>query len=161
VKYIVFLTSCIIVLGSCKDLPNKKEATFTISESEERLQSLDWLLGEWKRNNDQEGSSTYEYWQKESDQHYRGLGFTLRAGDTVFKEDIQILLENGKLNYVVSGVNETPTYFKFTNHTANSFVCENEANEFPKKISYVHEKESLSAVISGDGNSVEFTFDRR
>jgi len=120
--------------------------------------TLDWLVGDWKRTNDDADKSTFEQWKKESLIEYKGTGYTLQKGDTVFKEHLRIIKSNDNWIYEVTGVNESPTLFHFTEQTANSFTCENEENEFPKKIVYAKEGNLLEAKVSGGEIEIEFLF---
>lgn len=133
------------------------ETIFGQSKVKSSKENLDWILGQWERTNNPEGTITYEQWTK-TDTTYIGLGFTLQGQDTIFKENMRILKLDGKWNLEVSGVNENPTYFKFTNQHEDSFVCENSENEFPKKINYFIDGEKLTAIISDNDNEIPFYF---
>lgn len=122
--------------------------------------NLDWLLGNWKRTNDKEGQQTFEHWEKVSNNEYVGLGFTLQEKDTVFKENMRLIPIDDVWNLEVTGVNEKPTYFAFTNQTKNSFVCENPNNEFPKKIEYQFFDKKLKAKVSGGEMEIAFDFEK-
>lgn len=150
-----WLFSILIMIIACEIAP-----TATQNTSKAGIKNFDWLIGEWKRTDDKEGRKTYEYWTKINPEIYQGIGFTLENTDTVFKENIRLLKIDSVYNFEVIGVNEAPTYFKFTNHTTNKFTCENPENEFPKKIEYHLVGDSLKAIIFGDEFSVPFTFVR-
>lgn len=121
---------------------------------------FNWLLGDWQRMNDRPGRITYEHWTRISSSEYRGLGYTLRNGDTIFKEHIKLHLDQGKWIFAVSGVNENPTLFQVTRTSRMSFTCENKENEFPKFIEYSLNDRKLQAKISGDGQEVVFSFEK-
>ena len=55
---------------------------------------------------------------------------------------------------------KTPTFFKFTQQTGTSFVCENPKNEFPKKIKYYLQNAQLKAIISTDDFRIHFVFEK-
>lgn len=113
-----------------------------------------WLEGNWKRINDKPNRKTFEHWNK----NLNGLGFTLQKNDTVFKEILSIITINDTLNLKVEGVNEQPTLFKFTSQTKSSFTCENKLNEFPTKIEYKFENDTLKAIVSNNEFSIDFKF---
>jgi len=136
----------IILLSSC----NKAQET-----------QFDWLLGPWERVNDKEGSKTFEYWHKKSNTEYTGIGYTLKNTDTVFKENLRLLKINSIWNLEVTGVNDTPTFFKFTKQTATGFSCENKQNDFPKKINYSFDGKNLNAIIADDATEISFIFKRK
>lgn len=123
------------------------------------LPEFDWLIGSWQRTNNTEGTKTYEYWYKNSNTEYIGLGCTLKRTDTVFKEDIRLYKQDNSWHFEVVGVNDTPTTFKITSKTKGSFTCENKANDFPKIISYKLNNNTLVAEISDDSNKIPFIFE--
>lgn len=116
----------------------------------------DFLVGKWKRVNNEENKETFEIWKE----NLRGIGFTLQESDTVFKEQLYIVTIDNQKHLLVSGVNENPTYFKFTEQTATSFTCENQQNEFPKKISYRLEDGKLNAEVANDDFAIDFVFEK-
>jgi len=149
--FILFLLLC---------LPFNQSAGLHKSHSGEslRISEFNWLLGDWKRMNDRPGRSTFEHWTRISNSEYRGLGYTLRNGDTIFKEHIKLHLDKGQWIFEVSGVNEDPTLFIVTKKAKRSFTCENEKNEFPKYIEYYLDGRKLKARIFGGDQEVEFSF---
>ncbi len=128
-------------------------------EPPEHPKQFDWLVGNWQRTNDAEGKETYEQWQSLSATQYQGLGFTLEAGDTVFKEDLLLVQREGNWYFEVRGVNEKATIFPLTQMDSISFQCENPENEFPKIIHYSREGAGLKAVISADDFELPFYFE--
>ena len=129
---------------------------FISCSSEKKNKKPDWLQGKWIRTNNEEHKTTYEFW----DADFNGLGFTLQDRDTVFVEKMNILSNEGKMYLQVIGMGEIPTLFTFTKQNENSFVAENKQNQFPKKIKYFVEKDTLKAVISNDDFSVDFKFSK-
>ena len=115
-----------------------------------------FLLGNWIRINDKDSVTTYETWQN----NFSGFGLTLKGKDTTFFEKMKIINKNDTLYLKVSGVNESPTPFKFTEQTDSSFVCINQENEFPKKIKYWLENDLLKATVSNDDFKIDFIFER-
>jgi hypothetical protein len=57
--------------------------------------------------------------------------------------------------------NKGLVYFKFTATTDHSFTCENPTHDYPKKIIYDHQGNTLKVTISGDGKSNTFLFERK
>jgi hypothetical protein len=120
-----------------------------------------WLLGSWQRINEKEGKQTFEHWKQASNELYLGMGCTLKEGDTIWKEVIQLRKVGKGWNFEVKGKGETqPTVFTLTKIEKESFVCENPENEFPKIISYQKSNTRLSAIISGGGSDIAFDFKR-
>jgi hypothetical protein len=50
------------------------------------------------------------------------------------------------------------TIFRITAMTENGFVCENNQNDFPKKIEYAYNGTNINAVISGGGPEIPFNY---
>lgn len=142
----------------CKE--TKTEKVTAPLESLGQSPTLDWLVGSWKRTNDEPGSTTYEHWKKINGTEYRGLGCTLHNKDTVWQERIRLIQENGRWNFEAKIPGEQrATVFPLSSLDRKGFVCGNEANEFPKKIAYsLVDPEHLKAVISGGGPEVLFEF---
>lgn len=115
-----------------------------------------WLIGKWIRTNESSDKNTFEFW----DNQLNGIGFTLKKSDTIFKEQMYFQNINDTLHLTVSGVNEIPTLFKITHQTDSSFICENNKNEFPKKIHYFKDQKQLKCIVSNNDFSIDFIFDK-
>jgi hypothetical protein len=115
-----------------------------------------FLIGDWILTNNKKGTITYETWHTD----FTGLGITLKEKDTTFKEILSIVAITNTLFLKVESVNETVTFFKFTQQTDTSFVAENPENEFPKKILYYKEDNQLKAVVSNNDFKIDFVFER-
>jgi hypothetical protein len=139
---LLLFACCFLLLVSCHQ--EKKEP-----------QKPAFLVGDWVHVNDKEGSTNYETWHT----NLKGLGYTIKEKDTIFKEIVSIVAIKDTLFLKVEGVNENPTLFKFTQQTATSFVCENQKNEFLKKIKYYLENDQLKAIVSNDDFKIDFIFD--
>ncbi len=151
----MFLLLSVLCCISCKEVKD----THNQDLSGGSKSNIDWLLGKWLRSNDEAGKMTYEQWQKISDSLYLGLGFTMQQKDTVWKENVRLVLKDTVWSYdVFMSGNPNPTSFLFTQMTDTSFVCENAKNEFPKKIVYEIKGDSMKATISGGGQDVAFLF---
>ena len=95
-KYTIILL--LLILVSCK--PDKD-----LNDPE----SLDWMVGNWIRVDDQPNQQSYEVWEKEGD-NLVGLGYTLQENDTVFKEEMT-LTKTGQWVLQVTGVNDDAVAF--------------------------------------------------
>ena len=134
--------------------------SLSCSQKDTTQHNFDWLIGSWIRTNDKEGNITHEHWTKKSNMEYVGLGYTLQDQDTVFKERLRLIKSTTNWSLEVTGVNEHPTHFRLTNHSANSFECENKTNEFPKYIAYSLQENILLAKISDEENEISFLFEK-
>ena len=137
---LIILFACCFIFFNCDNTSKTKKPT--------------WLHGNWIRINDKPDKITYEFWKDD----FSGIGFTLKEKDTVFKETLNIITKNDSLYLQVTGVNEKPTLFKFTQQTDSSFTAENKLNEFPKMITYWKENNFLKAKVANDEFSVDFIF---
>jgi len=126
------------------------------------IKKLNWLEGNWKRTGMKEGRSGNEHWTKLSDTEWQGIGVNMKGQDTAFVEKIKII-QKGEHIYYVADVpeNKEPVLFKFISITEDSFVCENPKHDFPKKISYRKDGNMLKAIISGNGKSIAYSFEKQ
>ncbi|WP_316821152.1 DUF6265 family protein [Pedobacter gandavensis] len=126
---------------------------------ESKIQNLEWITGKWLRTNAKSGQSGYEIWTKSSDSKLSGKGVTLKGKEILFIENMEFQFKGKELYFVVSVTGEKEaTFFKITELIPNGFTCENPQHDFPKKISYKRNGKYLKAVISGDGQSVDYNF---
>jgi len=124
--------------------------------------SLSWLEGRWSRLHiKKQGRTAVEVWKKTNDKEFTGIGVTLQGTDTVFVEKLKIILQGNEIHYVADiPENPEPVHFKFTRQTAHGFTCENPTHDYPKKISYLLEGNTMKAQTSGDGKIQEFIFEK-
>ena len=150
---ILFLSSCIST--SNKENKNQENETSALSEN------FDWLIGNWKRNNEKEDKATFEIWKKKSNSEYWGLGFTMQNNDTIKQESIKLIELNGKWNLEVKVPEENESIiFKMTDFNTTEFTCENKVLDFPNKIKYWKNGNKLNALVSGDEMEIQFEFER-
>lgn len=120
---------------------------------------ISWLEGRWNRVDVEGPAQAFEMWEFDSEKELKGLGVMLDNKDTIFVERLKITRTKGSLYYIAEvAANAEPTYFKITDLGSNSFICENEGHDFPKKIAYSLEENLLTVVISGNSRSRSFIF---
>jgi len=120
-----------------------------------------WLIGTWERTQSRPGTTAVEIWSQEPDGSLVGMGITMKGIDTVFIERLSIVVKNNKTYYVADvSHNTAPTYFEITQQDDSGFTSENPEHDFPKKIVYKKEGDSLTAIISGNGKQIPFYFRR-
>ena len=140
---------------------NDKKTEVEKVEVTAMAENFDWLLGSWKRINDEEGNKTFEVWNKESDTAYYGHGYTLQDKDTISQERITLIKSDKRWRVGVIGTGETtPTVFEVTSIEKDRFVCENPAIVFPKKIQYWKEGDNIKATVAGDDMEISFEFEK-
>lgn len=124
----------------------------------QEVEQLNWLIGKWERQNVRTGRTAFEAWEQQGSKLV-GQGVTLQGADTVFVEGLSVEEKNGDLFYVANvSSNGKPTLFKITSLDSKGFVSENPEHDFPKKIVYLLEGNTLTATISGDGKDIPFVF---
>ena len=157
---IIFLiTAVFISFSSCAD-KSKKETKVKIEEKE-KDDNFDWLLGDWKRNNETEGKETFEVWKKNNNSEYSGIGFTMQNSDTIKQEKIKLLKLGEKWVLEVQAQDEpNPITFEMTSYNEQEFICENAALDFPKLIKYWKKGDKLNALVSGDEMDITFEFEK-
>jgi hypothetical protein len=129
--------------------------------AEPNMSKLDWLVGKWTRTNARPGTSGYEQWERKSLTELKGFGARIKGSDTTITERTTLLLKDNAIYYVADvKENEKPVYFKLTQLTDNSFVCENPEHDFPKMITYTLDGNKLKATISGDGKAIDYLFEK-
>lgn len=125
-----------------------------------KVENFDWLLGEWKRSNEKDGKDTFELWNKRTSSEYFGVGYTIQNGDTISKEEMQLVMVNNKWNLIVTVPESKPVTFTGISHDKNHFICENKLNDFPHRIKYWKNGTKLSASISADDIEIPFEFEK-
>ena len=154
-KYLI-LGLMVLCSLSCQQKSKEEKEALTVVALEN---NFDWLIGNWQRSNETEGKQTYENWVKVNKDTYQGFGFTIKENDTIWKEDMRLVHVSDAWNFEVKGKGETDaTVFILTKIEEDNFICENEANEFPKKISYSKSDHGILAVISGGDLEIPFEF---
>jgi len=150
----------IILLFSCKE--KKDSVPNTKVKSKELKQNIDWLIGNWKRTNEEKGKETYENWIKKSVSEYVGIGFTMKGKDTISSEHMTIIEKDGKWKLVVSvigkGEDTSATIFEMIEKTNTSFTCENKEIDFPNLIHYETDGKIIKAEISNSEMRIPFEF---
>ena len=158
-RIIVLITIPTLFFSSCVENNNKG----TKIKVEEKIsnENFDWLLGNWKRNNEEDGKETFEVWTKISSSEYYGIGFTMQNNDTLKQEKIRLVKSGGKWDLEVQPQDEpNPIIFNMTSYSDQEFICENKTLDFPKLIKYWKNGNKINALVSGDDMEIPFEFER-
>lgn len=149
---------------SCNSGTTTNQSTDNESDSTSEVESaenFDWLNGDWKRLNDEDGKETFERWKKVSPTEYSGHGFTMQQSDTIWQEQMQLIAEGDKWNLHVKAPEDTASIeFKMETLKNKKFVCINDSLDFPNKIQYWIEGEKLMAEVSNEEMSIPFEFEK-
>lgn len=112
---------------------------------------LKWLAGKWQQTI-KEGT-LFENWEIVSQDSMAGVSGLINGKDTIVSERIALTFKEGTVIYspTVNGQNNNqPVPFKLTRSTADSFIFENPAHDFPSMITYARiNTDSMVATISG------------
>ena len=159
-KHIILILLCALTF-SCQQKQKETTIQNTVSKEVKTTPNFDWLLGEWKRLNNEEGKQTFENWHKASDTEYIGIGYTMKANDTTFKEDMKITKTDNLWGLSVKTPgNPEAVAFKITTHNSNEFVFINNEIDFPNKIRYLQNGEFINATVSNAEMNIEFKFQK-
>ena len=158
-KIIFLITIPTLFFSSCVE--NNNKGTKTKVEEKISTENFDWLLGNWKRNNEEDGKETFEVWSKISSSEYYGIGFTMQNNDTLNQEKIRLIKSDQNWALEVHPQGEpSPIIFNMTSFSDQEFICENKALDFPKLIKYWTDGNKIKAIVSGDNMEIPFEFER-
>jgi Domain of unknown function (DUF6265) len=133
-----------------------------LSPKTKDFKKLFWLESTWVRTNIKHGHSGEEEWPGTSPAELRGFGITMNGTDTLFVEKFRLVIKDNTIYYVADvRENKQPVDFKLTEISTTGFTCENPQHDFPKKISYQEDGNTMKASISGDGKSVDYFFEKK
>jgi hypothetical protein len=125
----------------------------------QKFKRLHWLIGKWQRTNSKPGQSGYENWSKVSNTKFTGKGVTLKGKEIVFVEELELSIKGGDIFYTVTVTGDSgPVNFKLTSISKDAFVCENSEHDFPKKIAYTRKGGTVKAIVSGNGQTLDYEF---
>ena len=122
------------------------------------IESFATLAGCWERN--ERGSLINEMWMKPAGTSMIGSGRTVKNGKTTDFEFLRIEQREDAIYYVAKPrTNAQETAFKLKTWSANDFVFENPEHDFPQRILYKMNGNSLVARIEGTRNGKTSGFD--
>jgi hypothetical protein len=114
------------------------------------LAGLGWIAGSWQGGM---GGRTYEeQWLRPAGGTMIGMSRTLANGKTVAYEFLQIRKEGEDVFYVAQPNGGPKTPFKLVKRSENEAVFENKEHDFPQRILYRRDGDSLVARIEGEVN---------
>lgn len=111
------------------------------------LKNLNWLTGSWESREGKTAST--ELWLSPSANIMLGINRTNSNGETKFFEYLRIEKRKGDVYYIASPLGRSSTEFELKNITENSVLFENPEHDFPQRIYYERNGDSLSAKIEG------------
>ncbi|MBC7555244.1 MAG: hypothetical protein H7257_14840 [Taibaiella sp.] len=140
--------------AACNTTGNNATQSREQTPTQATIANAQWLLGKWKQQTPQ-GTLT-ERWLKINDTCFTGTGAFIKGVDTLFKESIVLRQSGNELLYIPTVGNQNggkAVTFQLTSISADKFVFENPAHDFPQKISYtLISHDSLLAQVTGTEN---------
>ena len=137
-KKYIFLIAC--SLFACQNVSEKAEDM-----------DLKWLSGVWEQHS--ENGKTGEAWQQLNPTEWKGIGYMIGEGDTLFSEQLRIRKEDDSLNLLamVPSQNDGQTIrFRNAKMTADTLSFVNSAHDFPQKITYIRlAPDELKTMVEG------------
>ncbi len=155
------LVLALVVLTGCGSASVPPSSTRAVAD-------LRWLEGSW-----QSDDGTGEHWFRAADEDVLvGQGFIERAlmehtldenphAVEQTTETMEIVHRGDTYVYVASPVGQARTEFVITTLEANHFIAENPAHDFPTRIEYTREGNTLTAHVSSDARAFSVEFTRR
>ena len=147
-------TTSLLILCLVFQLPAHAENCVTV-------ESLKWLLGNWRSENDR--TITNESWVQISEKTFEGSGqtYSIEKNKIVSSETLRLVEMSREVFYVAKvPSNNLPVSFKLTTCSSKYAVFENIRHDFPKKISYqLNNEKSITVFVSGEngkGFSIKF-----
>ena len=122
------------------------------------LQELAWLSGCW--SSDKDNRQTTEHWMKLTGNMMFGISHTVVNGKTREYEFIRIVQEdNGAIFFVANPSGQKEARFKLTIATESEAHFDNPEHDFPQRIIYRRDGDSLLGRIEGISNGRERAVD--
>ncbi|HEX2139311.1 MAG TPA: DUF6265 family protein [Woeseiaceae bacterium] len=124
--------------------------------------SLDWISGHWCAGLGQD--TVEEFWLPPHGGVTIGVSRTLRDGRTAAFEYLRIVDLEGTPSYIAQSGGRPPTAFKRTAGGERWIRFENPEHDFPQRIEYRRDGDTLQAEIAGpgaDGSETVIAFEYR
>lgn len=138
-------------------------ATFAFAANAEGLDDLAWMAGTWMQRKGT--TDTEEQWLAPKGGLMLGVGRTVRDGKAVEFEMLRIEMKDGKPVYLAMPQARPATEFRTVEQAATKVVFERDGDDFPKRVMYWRDGESLMARIEGtmkgQARSREWRYDRQ
>ena len=148
-KYILFLFT-LTLFFSCK----KYDINGRLIKDYDQLEKSKWILGSWQ--NKTPNGNFKEIWSVKNDSTFFGQSYFINKKDTIHKETIDLVENNGVLVYISTtngDNNNLPTTFNFLETEENQLIFVNPKHDYPSKIFYKL-KDSLNLEIQISGKQL-------
>jgi hypothetical protein len=131
---------------------------FTYAQSCDSLKSIDWLLGDWRSDDDK--YITSESWKEVSPLTFEGRGVVKFKSSNELKssESLRLVEMSGEVFFVAKVAhNDLAVAFKLIQCDPAHAVFENAGHDFPKKLEYRLDDENSLTVNVSDGGDKGFS----
>jgi hypothetical protein len=126
------------------------------------IQQVMWLQGCWQM--DAGGRVVEEQWMAPRGGIMLSMGRTVREGKLVEYESVVLREQDGRLAYEAHPSGQPSAVFTSTTIDASTMIFENPAHDYPQRVGYKRDGDSLLAWIDGTANGksrrVEFPYRR-
>jgi len=127
-----------------------------------RIEQVAWLQGCWQM--DAGARVVEEQWMAPRGGVMLGMGRTVRDGKLVEYESVVLREQDGRIAYEAHPSGQPPAVFTSQTIGESSVVFENPAHDFPQRVGYTRDGDSLLAWIEGTANGksrrVDFPYRR-
>ncbi len=117
---------------------------------------LGWLEGHWRSEAD--GRVSEEIWTNGEGGLYLGVNRTIRDGQARAFEFMRIVETDGGIAYCAQPGGAEAVCFDTVSIEENQAVFENPDHDFPQRITYMRENDTLTATISDLSGEQAFSF---
>ena len=136
ILYSVIVGSVLLVSGA------------TLAGEKTKAADLAWLAGCWSGGG--EGREYVEQWMKPAGGTLLGMSRTVKAGQTVAYEFVQIRERDGDLYYIAKPSGQAEAAFKLISADPKELIFENPDHDFPQRVIYRLEADGrLMAMVEG------------
>jgi hypothetical protein len=136
----------LVLLAGCA---TSRGEVVTLTPDEPALSHLAWMTGSWA--NDSGGVQSEEHWTQPRAGTMFGVNRSMRAGATMFFEYLRIEARPDGVYYIAAPLGRhPPTEFRMTSHADNKVTFENPQHDFPKRITYWRDGDTLHATADGE-----------
>jgi hypothetical protein len=125
----------------------------TIAHGSDGGPGLDWIEGRWCGGD--ATTRVEETWLPDHGDMHFGVNRTVKDGTVVAFEFLRIAVVDGTANYLAQPGGGPPTAFARTDGGEHWVRFENPQHDFPTRIEYRRDGESLTAQIGGPGRDGE------
>lgn len=119
----------------------------TGEDSDAGAEALAWLAGSWISAED--GVISEEFWTEPRGDSMFGLSRSVSGDDTVFFEFLRISRSGDDITYWASPKGAPATGFKLIRLGSNFVAFENPEHDYPQRIIYRRDGDTMHASISG------------